>query len=60
LTFISQSGAPDDVYVELEHLFKPEEIVELTFAIVTINNWNRLSVGFGTDSGNYTSHKRPM
>ena len=58
LTLLSQTGAPADVYVELEHLFSPEEIVELTFTIVTINSWNRLSVGFGTDVGNYSSQKR--
>jgi len=60
LTLLSQTGAPADVYVELEHLFSPEEIVELTFTIVTINSWNRLSVGFGTDVGNYSSQKRPI
>jgi AhpD family alkylhydroperoxidase len=58
LTLLSQAGAPDYVYTELEQLFKPEEIVELTLAIVAINSWNRLSVGFGTDAGNYTSHKK--
>jgi alkylhydroperoxidase family enzyme len=31
-------------FVELERLFKPGEIVELTFAIVAINSWNRLSI----------------
>ncbi len=59
LTLLSKSGAPDEVYAELEHLFKPEEIVELTFAIVVINSWNRLTVGFKSDVGNYVSHKQP-
>ena len=60
LTLLSQTGAPDDVYAELQHLFNPEEVVELTLAIVTINSWNRLAVGFRSDLGNYTSHKRPI
>ena len=60
LTLLPQTGAPDDVYAELEHLFKPEEIVELTLAIVTINSWNRLSVGFRSDVGNYVSSKKPQ
>jgi len=60
ITLLSQTGAPDDVYAELEHLFKPEEIVELTLAIVTINSWNRLSVGFRSDVGNYVSLKKPQ
>lgn len=58
LTLISKTGAPDDVYAEVERLFSPEEIVELTFVIVTINSWNRLSVGFRTEVGNYALTKR--
>ena len=58
LTLISETGAPDDVYAEVERLFSPEEIVELTFVIVTINSWNRLTVGFRTEVGNYALPKR--
>ena len=58
LTLISETGAPDDVYAEVERLFSPEEIVELTFVIVTINSWNRLTVGFRTKVGNYALPKR--
>lgn len=53
LTLISEYGAPDDVYDEIEQLFSPEEIVELTFVIVTINSWNRLTEAFKTEVGNY-------
>ena len=60
LTLLSQTGAPEDIYAELEHFFKPAEIVELTFVIVTINSWNRLAVGFRSDVGNYVSHKKPQ
>jgi AhpD family alkylhydroperoxidase len=60
LTLLSQTGAPDDVYAELQQVFNPEEIVELTLVIVAINSWNRLSVGFRTEVGNYTSHKGPI
>lgn len=59
LTLLSQTGAPDEVYTELEHVFKPEEIVELTFSIVVINSWNRLAVGFRSDVGNYVSSRKP-
>lgn len=58
LTLISETRAPDDVYTEVERLFSPEEIVELTFVIVTINSWNRLSVGFRTEVGNYALPKK--
>ena len=60
LTLLSQTGVPDEVFAELQHVFNPEEIVELTLAIVSINSWNRLSVGFRTDVGNYTSHKKTV
>ncbi|SOE00798.1 carboxymuconolactone decarboxylase family protein [Caenispirillum bisanense] len=46
LTLVSQTHAPDDVYDELGRHFTEEEIVKLTMMIVTINGWNRLSVGF--------------
>ena len=53
LTLIADHGAPDDVYDDVERLFSPEEIVELTFVIVTINSWNRLTEAFKTEVGNY-------
>ena len=56
LTLISESGAPDKIYEEAKSLFSPEELVELTLAIVTINSWNRLAVGFRSEVGNYVSH----
>lgn len=56
LTNISNTGAPDEVYEEVERLFSPEEIVELTISIVAINGWNRLAVGFKSEVGNYVSN----
>lgn len=35
-------------YAALREHFSDEEAVELTFAICTINTWNRLNVAFGT------------
>lgn len=57
LTNISVTGAPDEVYKELEKLFSPEELVELTISIVAINSWNRLAVGFRSEVGKYVSNK---
>jgi AhpD family alkylhydroperoxidase len=53
LTLISERGAPDDVYEEVRKEFSDEELVALSLAIVTINSWNRLMVGFQADVGNY-------
>ena len=44
VTLIAQGHAPDDVYARVRELFSEEEIVGLTFAIVTINSWNRLAI----------------
>jgi AhpD family alkylhydroperoxidase len=60
LTLLSETGAPDDVYQEMERVFSEKEIMEVTFAIVTINSWNRLAVGLRADVGGYVSHRKPQ
>jgi alkylhydroperoxidase family enzyme len=59
LTLLPETGAPDDVYVEVERNFTPRERVALTLAIVAINGWDRLSVGFRRPAGDCVSHRRP-
>ncbi|WP_374370597.1 carboxymuconolactone decarboxylase family protein [Dongia sp.] len=46
LTNLAQTRAPDADYALLQEHFTPEEQVELTLLIVTINGWNRFAVGF--------------
>ena len=59
LTLLPQTGAPDDVYEQLQAEFAEEEIVALTLAIVAINGWNRFAVGFRSPVGEYVSpHSR--
>jgi AhpD family alkylhydroperoxidase len=53
LTLLPETGAPDDVYAEVEREFSPEEIVALTLAVVAINGWNRFAVGLRTPVGSY-------
>ena len=53
LTLLPQTGAPDDVYAELQSSFGEEEMVALTLAIVAINGWNRFAVGFRAPVGDY-------
>ena len=60
LTQISELGASDDVYGELAALFSPQEIMELSFAILTINCWNRLAIGLRQDVGGYVSNRKPQ
>ena len=59
LTKVSEAGAPDSVYEELEKLFSSEEIAELTLSIVVINSWNRLAIGFRSEVGSYVSRRKP-
>lgn len=53
LTLIGEGHAPDDVYDELHKHFTDEEVVGLTLAIVSINGWNRLAIGFRAQPGTY-------
>jgi AhpD family alkylhydroperoxidase len=46
LTLVADKRAPDDVYAALDAQFTKEEQVKLTMAIIVINGWNRLAVGF--------------
>jgi alkylhydroperoxidase family enzyme len=53
LTMLPQSGAPEEVYEQIEREFDPEEVVALTLAIVAINGWNRFAVGLRAPVGSY-------
>lgn len=44
LTGVARHGAPDADYAALQRHFTESEIVFLTVAIGTINNWNRIGV----------------
>jgi len=44
LTLLPQSQAPEELYEEVRVHFSEQETVELTWAIVTINVWNRMAV----------------
>lgn len=46
LTRLADTGAPDADYAALADQFSEAEQVALTFAIGSINTWNRLAVGF--------------
>ena len=58
LTLLAERGAPDNVFERVRKHFSDEEMVKLTMAIVAINGWNRLEVGFRGDVGEYQPAKR--
>jgi AhpD family alkylhydroperoxidase len=53
VTLINQTHAPDDVFEEVHEQFDEKELVDLTLAIVAINGWNRLCIGFRVVPGGY-------
>lgn len=61
LTLIADSHAPDEVYESVRQQFSEKELADLTLAIVAINGWNRLAIGFRTIPGTYPlkSHAMP-
>lgn len=57
LTFITESRARDQVYAEVRKEFGEEELFNLSLAIIMINAWNRLAIGFRTVPGEYQPYK---
>ena len=57
LTLITEGSAPDEVYADVRKEFGAEELVNLSLAIITINSWNRLAIGFRKIPGEYQPHK---
>lgn len=53
LTLISENDIPDTLYDSVRTHFDEKEIVALSMAIVAINGWNRLAIGFRMVPGSY-------
>jgi alkylhydroperoxidase family enzyme len=53
VTRIAEERASDAVYEEVRQHFDEDELVALTFAVVAINSWNRLSISFRSVPGSY-------
>lgn len=46
VTQVSQTHVPDEVWERVKPHFTPEEIVELTLVVSSINAWNRFAISF--------------
>ncbi len=53
VTKIAETHIPDDAYEAARRQFSEKELVDLTMAVIAINGWNRLAVGFRTVPGSY-------
>jgi alkylhydroperoxidase family enzyme len=57
VTLIGNSYVPDEVYEEVRPHFSERELSDLTLAVVTINDWNRLNISARTVLGDYQPAK---
>ncbi len=55
VTLVADTGIPDEDFEEVRQHFTEEELIDLTFAIATINVWNRLSIAARAPAGTYES-----
>ncbi len=53
VTSVANGHVPDDVYEQVRQQFSEKELVDLTFAVVAINGWNRLAISFRAVPGTY-------
>ncbi|MGO1070728.1 carboxymuconolactone decarboxylase family protein [Lysobacter sp. CA199] len=51
LTQLSPQGVADDIYDRVRTQLSEKEISDLTFAVMAINAWNRVNVGFRVEPG---------
>jgi AhpD family alkylhydroperoxidase len=53
LTLVAQTHVPDEAYAAARSQFSESELLDLTLAVVAINGWNRVAIGFRIDVGGY-------
>jgi AhpD family alkylhydroperoxidase len=58
LTLVTEGHVPDEVYSSVREHFSEEELVNLTLAVVAINGWNRICIGFRVLPGSYQPQKK--
>ena len=49
ITNIQDGHASEEAYAAVSQYFKDKDLVDLTFAIATINAWNRLGIAFAAE-----------
>lgn len=55
VTRLPNGEVPEAVYEQVRKRFTESELVDLTLAIIAINGWNRLSIGFRVPAGSYVA-----
>lgn len=57
VTLVAETGVPDEVYEEARQQFSEKELMDLTWAVVVINGWNRIAVSCRAEVGSYQAKK---
>ena len=58
VTLITNGHVPDEVFQRVRPVFTDQELVDLNFAVVAINAWNRLAIPFRAVPGTYQPPKK--
>ena len=53
VTLVGETHVPDEEYEAARRHFSEEELVNLTWAVVTINGWNRMAIAFRSQPGHH-------
>jgi len=53
VTRVADTHVPDEIYDRVAARFNESDLVALTFAVIVINSWNRLSISFRPAVGSY-------
>lgn len=59
LTLLSERDVSDNTFRTVSAVFSEAEICQLTLAVIVINSWNRLGVGFRAPVGDYVPRTAP-
>lgn len=51
LTQLPPHGVPDGIYAQVREQFSEKELTDLTYAVMTINAWNRINIAFTSVPG---------
>ena len=53
MTKVAAGHVPDHTYEAVRRVFSEDELVSLTWAVATINAWNRMCIGLRSPVGTY-------
>jgi AhpD family alkylhydroperoxidase len=53
LTRLNGSLVPDEIYETARKQFSEQELIDLTWGVLAINNYNRINIAFGAPVGTY-------